>query len=208
MLVDARGHLSQRLGRGDVLRFAPGRSDGISINPLLAIRGGLHAWDDARQLSHALLANTHAVPQTAIDAFAPLMLDQLLCAPFEVRTLACLRRRLIDPARLVGKLCGRWAPPPQVDAAPAIWEMVRVARAQRAEPDQALADLARIDQALAIFADAGFLSATSAHHLNWAEYASSATPRTWAKGRARTRRRLLPSAGLHAGNSTRRSRGG
>lgn len=55
--------------------------------------------------------------------------------------------------------------------------MVRVARAQRAEPDQALADLARIDQALAVFADAKLLSATNAHHLNWAEFVSSSTPR-------------------------------
>lgn len=178
VLVDARGHLSQRLGRGDVLRFAPGRSDATSINPLLGIRGGLHAWDDARQLAQALLTDTHAPPQTTIDAFALLMLDQLLCAPRDARTLACLRRRLIDPARLVGELCGRWAPQPQADAAPAIWEMVRVARAQRAEPDQALADLVRIDQALAVFADAGFLSATSAHHLNWAEFISTPTPQT------------------------------
>jgi hypothetical protein len=178
VLVDVRGHLSQRLGRGDVLRFAPGRSDAISINPLLGMRGGLHAWEDARQLAQALLTDTHAPPQTTIDAFALLIMDQLLCAPLAARTLACLRRRLIDPAKLVGELCGRWAPQPQADAAPAIWEMVRVARAQRAEPDRALTDFARIDQALAILADAKLLSATSAHHLNWAEFVSSATPRT------------------------------
>lgn len=43
VLVDARGDLADRLGRADVLRFAPGRSDTLSFNPLLAIRGGAHA---------------------------------------------------------------------------------------------------------------------------------------------------------------------
>lgn len=50
VLVDARGALAERLSREDVLRFAPGRSDAISINPLLALRTGLQAWNDARQL--------------------------------------------------------------------------------------------------------------------------------------------------------------
>lgn len=178
VLVDARGALAERLGRKDVLRFAPGRSDAISINPLLAIRGGLHAWGHARQLAGTLLTNAYEAPQTAIDAFALLMLDQLLCAPLEARTLISLRHRLIDRAALVASLCSRWSPEPKADAAPAIWEMVRVARAQRADPDRALTDLARIDQALAIFADARLISATSAHHLNWAEFISTPTPRT------------------------------
>jgi hypothetical protein len=178
VLVDARGHLSQRLGRWDVLRFAPGRSDAISINPLLGIRGGLHAWDDARQLAQALLTETHAPPQTTIDAFALLILDQLLCAPLEARTLASLRHRLIDQAALVASLCSRWSAEPKADAAPAIWEMVRVARAQRADPDRALTDFARIDQALANFADARLASSTAAHHLNWSEFVSTPTPQT------------------------------
>lgn len=178
VLVDARGTLAERLGRKDVLRFAPGRSDAISINPLLALRDGVHAWNDARQLASALLANTYEAPQTAIDAFALLMLDQLLCAPLEARTLASLRHRLIDRAALVASLCSRWSREPKAYAAPAIWEMVRVARAQRAEPDQALTEFARIDQALAIFADATLASATSAHHLNWAEFISKPTPQT------------------------------
>jgi hypothetical protein len=178
VLVDARGSIAERLGREDVLRFAPGRSDAISINPLLAIRGGLHAWEDGRQLAAALLANSHAVPQTTIEAFALLMLDQLLCAPLEARALACLRQRLIDPTTLVTELCGRWAAQPKADAAPAIWEMIRVARAQRAEPDQALTDFARIDLALASFAAAKFVNASSAHHLNWVQFVSSASPQT------------------------------
>ncbi len=178
VLVDARGTLAERLGRKDVLRFAPGRSDATSINPLLALRTGLNAWNDARQLAGALLAKTYEAPQTAIDAFALLMLDQLQCAPLEARTLASLRHRLIDRAALVANLCGRWSPEPKADAAPAIWEMVRVARAQREEPDQAFTDFARIDQALAIFADARLVNATSAHHLNWSEFISTPTPQT------------------------------
>ncbi len=178
VLVDARGALAERLGRKDVLRFAPGRSDAISINPMLALRTGLSAWNDARQLAGALLTNTYEVPQTAIDAFALLMLDQLLCAPLEARTLASLRHRLIDRAALVASLCSRWSAEPKAGAAPAVWEMVRVARAQRAAPDRALTDLARIDQALANFADARLASSTNAHHLNWAEFISTPTPQT------------------------------
>jgi len=178
VLVDARGALAERLSREDVLRFAPGRSDAISINPLLALRTGLQAWNDARQLAAAILANTYEAPQTAINAFALLMLDQLLCAPLEARTLASLRHRLIDRAALVASLCSRWSAEPKADAAPAIWEMVRVARAHRADPDQALTDFGRIDQALAIFADARLVDATSAHHLNWADFISAPTPQT------------------------------
>lgn len=178
VLVDARGTLAERLGRKDVLRFAPGRCDATSINPLLALRTGPYAWNDARQLAGALLANTYEVPQTAIDAFALLMLDHLLCAPLEARTLASLRHRLIDRATLVASLCSRWSAEPKADAAPATWEMVRVARAQRTDPDQALTDFARIDRALAIFADARLASATGADHLNWSDVISTPTPQT------------------------------
>jgi len=178
VLVDARGHLAEKLGREDVFRFAPGRSDALSINPLLAIRGGLHAWDDARRLAAALLTNTYATAQTRIDALALLMLDQLFCAPVEARTLACLRRRLIDRAALVGELCRRWTPEPRPDAAPAMWEMVRVARTQRSEPESALADIAHIDQALAAFADARLAHATDAHQLNLAQFMAAAAPQT------------------------------
>lgn len=106
------------------------------------------------------------------------MLDQLLCLPLEARTLACLRRRLIDPTALVAELCWRWTAQPETGAAPAIWEMLRVARAQRVEPNQALTDFARIDEALAIFADATLVYAISAHHLNWSDFISAPTPQT------------------------------
>ena len=178
VLVTARGSLAERLGREGVSRFAPGRGDALSVNPMLAIRGGPHAWDDARRLASSLLGHTRAATPTTVDAFALLMLDQLLCAPLEARTLAALRRRLIDPTALVANLCGRWTAEPTADAAPASWEMVRVARTQRSDPDRALADFVRIDQALAIFADASLALATGAHQLNLAEFVSRPAPQT------------------------------
>lgn len=181
VLVDARGEIADGLGRIDILRFAPGRSDTLCFNPLLAVRGGAHAWADARRLAGALLSADRAGREDAtIDAFALLMLDQLLCAPIEARTLARLRRRLIEPTPLVAKLCGRWVSAPAADAAPAIWDMVRTARTLRASPDQAAAHYARIDRALAAFAEPGLAHATGAHHLNLAHFASATPPRALA----------------------------
>lgn len=178
VLVAGRGSFANKLGRSDVFRFAPGRSDTLSINPLLMLRGRLHAWSDARRLGVALLADDRPPDPAAIDTFALLMLDQLLCAPIEARTLAALRHRLLNPAALLGDLCARWAIQPADDAEPAIWDMVRVARSLRTEPDAALDHLARIDQALAIFADAGIVQATSAHHLNLTHLVSAPPPQT------------------------------
>lgn len=178
VLVAARGSLAGKLGRSDVLRFAPGRSDTLSINPLLMLRGGLHAWGDARRLGATLLASDRPPDEPAVDAFALLMLDQLLCAQFKARTLATLRHRLLNPAALLGELCARWAVQPADEAIPATWEMVRVARGLRTEPDAALKHLTKIDQALAIFTDAGIVQATSLHHLNLAHFVSLPSPQT------------------------------
>ncbi len=179
VLIDARGEIADGIGRANVWRFAPGRSDTLSINPLLAIRGGLDAWADARRLATALLSDGRASAEDAtIDAFTVLMLDQLICGPVEARTLTALRRRLVDPIALVAELCGRWAHTPAADAAPASWELVRAARTLRAEPDRAIAHYTLIDRALAGFADAGLARATSAHHLNLAPFVAAAAPRT------------------------------
>lgn len=178
VLVAGPGSLADNLGRSDVLRFAPGRSDTLSINPLLMLRGGLHAWGDARRLGAALLTGDRPPDAGAVDAFALLVLHQLLCAPIEARTLATLRHRLLNPTALLGELCARWAVQPADDAIPAIWEMVRVARSIRTEPDATLDHLHKIDQALALFADAGIVQATSAHHLNLAHFVSLPSPQT------------------------------
>lgn len=179
VLIDARGEVADGIGRADVWRFAPGRRDTLSFNPLLAIRGGLHAWADARCLASALLSGDRAHGKSAtVDAFALLMLDQLLCAPVEARTLRALRRRLLDPIVLAAELCGRWVHTPADDAAPATWELLRAARVLRAEPDRAMAHYALIDGALAGFADAGLAHATDAHHLNLAQFTSAPAPRT------------------------------
>lgn len=179
VLVDARGALAAKLGREEVLRFAPGRSDTVCFNPLFAIRGGLEAWGDARRLASALLPDLSAPPdQPGIDVFALLMLDQLLTAPLEARTLAALRRRLLNPAALIAELCGRWAAEPPAGAEAVLWEMTRAARAMRAEPAAALLSLARIDQALAPFAGAALAHATGAHQLNLAHVLSAPAPQT------------------------------
>jgi hypothetical protein len=178
VLIDARGEIADGIGRADVWRFAPGRSDTLGFNPLLAIRGGLDAWGDARRLATALLSGGRAsAPDQAIDAFALLMLDQLICGPVETRTLTALHRRLLDPIALVAELCARWVHTPADSAAPATWEMVRAARSLRAEPDHAMAHYALIDRALAGFADAGLARATGAHHLNLAQFISAPAPR-------------------------------
>lgn len=175
VLIAARSEIADRLGRADVLRFAPGRHDTLCFNPLLAIRGGAHAWSDARRLACALLSADRTGGEI-IDALALVMLDQLLCAPVEARTLADLRRRLIEPTPLVADLCGRWTGAPGADAAPAIWEMARAVRALRAAPDEAVAHYARIDNVVTAFAEPVLANATSAHHLNLAHLVSAAPP--------------------------------
>src|SRR5262249_12579776 len=148
----------------NVLRIAPGRADTAAINPLLTIRGGAHAWSDARVFAQAFLRLDERRADL-IDAFALLMLDQLLSAAPESRNLAALPRRLIDKQMLLAELCGRWA----VTAFPAgfpeaAWEMARAARVLRDDLDAALKALAYIDAALALFARPAFAQATSAHH--------------------------------------------
>lgn len=178
LLVSATCSLTERLGRSDVLRFAPGLPDTLSINPLLMLRGGPHAWGDARRLAAALLAGDRPPQAGAVDVFALLMLDQLLCAPVEARTLAVIRHRLLSPTALLSELGGRWASQPLDDATTAVWEMVRVARALRTEPDAALGHLTKVEHALEIFADAGIVQATSAHHLNLTHFVSQPSPQT------------------------------
>lgn len=179
VLIDGRGDIAERMGRKDVVRFTLGRSDTLCINPMLTLRTGLHAWTDARRLArNQLAANPTCCNEQMIDALALLILDHLLCAPPEARNLAALRPRLIDAAILVSELCDRWAKTPQVDSAPALWEMARVARALIADPDQAIASYKRIDAAFAGFADAELARATSAHHLNLAQFVSARPSRT------------------------------
>lgn len=178
VVIDGRCAILERLNRSDVLRFAPGHPDTLGFNPLLAVRGDLHAWADARHLASALL---DCEDDDTLNAFALLMLDQLLCAPGEHRNLGALRRRLVDRTSLVAELCGRWCELPKTETAPAAtWEMVRAARALRTMPDLAIAHYGRIDDACAMFADAGIAAATSRHQIDLGAFLSGEAPKTLA----------------------------
>lgn len=173
VVVDARG-LSSKLGHHDIVRFAPGRADGASYNPLLAIRTGAYAWEDARRLASAFLQSSDRGP---VNVFALLVLDQLLAAPLEERTFAALRRRLANPQRVLAELCGAWGAD-HLACNPPHSEMARMAQVCSAHPHATLAALARIDAALGLFAAGDCANATSAHHFRFADLVAGDGPRT------------------------------
>lgn len=175
ILFDATGALTERLGRTNVLRVAPACCDSLSFNPLLAIRGGAYAWDDARQLAAALLGDDreHWRTSNSAEAFALLMLDHLRCAPPETRMFSAIRGRLLDHATLLNELCGRWTKPPKLGAALAAIDMARAARALRADAEQAIASFEKIETALETFADAGLNRATSTHQISLQDFVAA-----------------------------------
>lgn len=163
VFVDARG-LGLRLPRTKVIRFAPGRADSASYNPMLAIRGGAHAWADACRLARSFLPSGD---ETRVEAFAILVLDQLLTAPLDCRNLAAIRGRLAQPHRVLADICATWVE--QRCAAPAPeCEIARAVRVWRASPNATLAHLAGIDAALALFADGAYAQA-EAHQFRFAD---------------------------------------
>lgn len=177
VMIDAR-RLSDRLHRQNVLRVATGRADSAAINPLFAIRGGGHAWSDARTFAQAFLRLDQRRADL-IDVFALLMLDQLLTAPPEARNLAALRRRLIDKQATLATLCTRWALNDFPESfPPAVWEMARVARMLLDDLDYVRHALVYIDDALSVFTEPGFAHATSAHHLRFADFVAGGDPQT------------------------------
>lgn len=173
VFVDARG-LSSKLARQDIVRFAPGRADSAAYNPLLALRAGVHGWEDARRLASAFLQSRD---QDTVNVFALLMLDQLLAAPFEHRTFAALRRRLADPQRALAELCAAWRGDHPADDPPRS-EMARLAQACSAHPHATLAALACIDAALDLFADGAYAEVTSAHQFRFADLVAGDGPTT------------------------------
>lgn len=177
VMIDAR-RLSDRLHRQNLLRVAPGRADSAAINPLLAIRGGGHAWSDARLFAQAFLRPDQRQADL-IDVFALLMLDQLLTAPPEERNLTALRRRLIDKQATLVTLCTRWALNDFPESVPpAVWEMARVALRLRDHLDYGVQALAYIDEALGLFAEPAFAQATTVHHLRFTDLAAGGGPQT------------------------------
>ncbi len=164
VFIDTRG-LALKLSRKNVIRFAPGRPDSASTNPMLAVRGGVHAWADARLLARSFLQSGD---DALAYAFAILVLDQLLTAPSEHRDLACIRQRLAAPHRVLADICATWDP--QQDSAPAPrCEIARAVRTWRAHPNATLDRLAKIDAAFDLFADGAHAEATEGHQFGFAD---------------------------------------
>lgn len=172
VLIEARD-LSSRLPRRDVLRFAPGRADSIAINPLLALRGGVHAWSDALTLARGFLRTEDGM---LAAGFAALVLDTLAHAPTPMRSFSGMRQALADPARRLAEFCARWAEAPGSDLGPATGELVRIARFWRRDGEAALLLLRDIDIGLRLFADGGHALATERHQLRLADLVSGDGP--------------------------------
>lgn len=171
VLVDA-ADLSSKLARTNVVRFAPGRVDTIALNPLFNIRGGAHAWSDARLLARAFLRTGDAV---LVDAFAALTLDTLATAPIAIRSLAGMRQRLADPARQLSEMCARWLDG-ACDLGPATGELARIVRTWRRDGEAALRAFAEIDAALSLFANGDYVLASEGHQLRFADLAAGDGP--------------------------------
>jgi hypothetical protein len=171
VFVDARG-LARRLARHDVLCFAPGRGDSVSYNPMLAVRAGAHAWADALLLARAMLGSND---DALIEAFAVVILDQLINAPIDERNLSSLRARLGQPHRVLTEISAAWREDLCRASAP-YCEIARTVRAWRKQPNAALAYLATIDAALGFLANGA--NVTDAHQLRFADLVSAEGPRT------------------------------
>lgn len=173
VVVEARD-IASRFGRADVLRFAPGRADGVAINPLLGVRGGAHAWSDAMTLARAFMRSSEGM---LVASFAALALDTLAHAKPEARSFAGMRQALADPSRRLAELCARWAEGAS-DLGPATGELQRVARYWRSDGHAALRMLRDIDIALRLFADGDHAVATEGHQLRLADLVSGDGPTT------------------------------
>ncbi|MBY0565627.1 MAG: hypothetical protein K2P58_15765 [Hyphomonadaceae bacterium] len=175
VFVDARG-IADNLKRREIVRFAPGRNDSACYNPMLAVRGGPHAWADARLLAQALLG---AADNATVDAFAVVILDQLINAPLDERNLSSLRGRLGQPHRVLTEIGAAW-PDAAYGAAAPHCEIARAVRSWRPHPNAALAYLVAIDAALAFLSDGAYARVTDAHQLRFADLVSSEGPHTLA----------------------------
>lgn len=173
VVVQARD-VASRMGRANVLRFAPGRADAIAINPLLNVRGGAHAWSDAMLVAHAFLRSTDRM---LVASFAALVLDNLAHAKPEARSFAGMRQALADPSRRLAELCARWADGAS-DLGPASGELARVVRHWHRDGDAALKLLRDIDRVLLLFADGDHALATEGHQVRFADLVSGDGPTT------------------------------
>ncbi len=173
VFIDTRG-LALKLSRKNVIRFAPGRPDSAGYNSMLAVRGGVHAWGDARLLARSFLQTGD---DALTEAFAVLVLDQLLTAPLEHRNLAAIRRRLAERHRVLTDICAAWTPQHYSTPAP-LCEIARAVQLWRTHPNATLSYLGAIDAALALFADGAYAQATAAHKVRFADLVSGDGPGT------------------------------
>lgn len=165
VFIEARD-LASRLPRQDVLRFAPGRSDAIAINPLLGVRGGAHAWSDALNLARGFLRSEDDM---LVAGLAALALDTLTHAKPEARSLSGMRHALADPQRRLAEFCARWAERAESDLGPATGELTRIARYWRRDGEAALKTMRDIGRRLGLFSDGDHALATEAHQLRFAD---------------------------------------
>ncbi|MBN8606446.1 MAG: hypothetical protein J0L81_05970 [Caulobacterales bacterium] len=172
VLIEARD-LSSRLPRRDVLRFTPGRADSIAVNPVLGIRGGVHAWSDALTLARGFLRSEDGVLSAS---FAALMLDTLAYAPAPMRSFSGMRQALADPGRRLAEFCARWAETVSTDLGPATGELTRIARYWRRDGEAALRLLRDIDIRLRLFADGDHALVTEGHQLRFADLVAGDEP--------------------------------
>lgn len=165
VFIEARD-LASRLPRQDMLRFAPGRTDAIAINPLLGVRGGAHAWSDALNLARGFLRSEDGM---LVASLAALALDTLTHAKPEARSLSGMRQALADPQRRLAEFCARWAERAESDLGPATGELTRIARTWRRDGDAALRTMRDLDRRLGVFSDGDHALATEGHRLRFAD---------------------------------------
>lgn len=165
VFIEARD-LASHLPRQDVLRFAPGRTDAIAINPLLGVRGGAHAWSDALNLARGFLRSDDGM---LVASLAALALDTLTHAKPEARSPSGMRQALADPQRRLAEFCARWAERSESDLGPATGELTRIARYWRRDGEAALKTMRDLDRRLGLFSDGDHALATEAHQLRFAD---------------------------------------
>jgi hypothetical protein len=170
VFIEARD-LASRLPRQDMLRFTPGRSDAIAINPLLGVRGGAHAWSDALTLARGFLRSQDGM---LVASFAALVLDTLAHGQPHARSFSGMRQALADPQRRLAEFCARWADRADSDLGPPTGELTRIARYWRRDGEAALRAIRDIDIHLRLFSDGDHALATEGHQLRFADLVSGA----------------------------------
>jgi hypothetical protein len=172
VFIEARD-LASRVPRRDMMRFAPGRYDAIAVNPLLAVRGGAHAWSDALTLAHGFLRTEDGM---LVATFAALVLDTLAHSQPHARSFSGMRQALADPRRRLAEFCARWADRADSDLGPATGELTRIANYWRRDGEAALRAIRDIDIRLRLFADGDHALATEGHQVRFADLVSGAGP--------------------------------